>query len=404
MAHFKNSNGDTISVFEIIEFVNQVVPNGSGSKLSRDIGTCASITDKCKRFIERSNYLDLLRFYNWFKVLCEFILEFSTARFNMESPNVKMFCNKYDSYNFFEDKEFISKLADNDCSILNEPYLSYMYLGEEIDKVLNNIKVSIENDIVGITVRFNTDMIIVDDFYIKNGDSATRVKNISKCYANIVKRIIVATVMNDCNFIDEVYNIECNGSTSLKNSLKFNFNINIDKEDSHECKDGRSILGYKSNSDISTNDYVNVLKFNKIFFEALNNNGVVCEVPLEDIDIVYAKLNLLSTYIKLDYGSFYVNVVSGEKKMPYIKYSAKLLESSITNQLNIENEFIDGKLNIEKEFRDSSNLKVELVIDEDVVSYLKHDIATEFIKKYCESIVCKMFKYNCDNVKFLQYV
>ena len=392
MAHFKNSNGDSIDVFEVIEFVNQLAPNDSGFEVLREIRNGAGITDKCKKFINNSNYVDLLRFYNWFKVLCEFILEYSTSGFNNQSPNVKMFCNKYDSYNFFDDKEFISELKKNDCTILNEPYISYMYLGSVIDEVLSNINVSIENDIIGITARFNTDRIIVDDFYIKNNDSATRVKNVSKCYSNMIKRIIVSTIMNDCNFIEEVYNIDGNSRTSLKNSLKFKFNINIDNEDGHVCGKNNSIFGYSSNNAIDTNDYVNVVRFNKVFRESINNNGVVCEAPLKDIDMLYAKLNLLSTYIKLDYGSFSINVVSGDKKMPYIKYSAKLLESSVTNQLNIE-----------KEFKDSSNLKAELLIDEDVVSYLKHDIATGFIKKYCDSIICKRVKYTCDNVSFLQY-
>lgn len=392
MAHFKNSNGDSINIFEIIEFVNQVAPSDSDFEIIRKISNSAGITDKCKKFINNSNYVDLLRFYNWFKVLCEFILEFSTSGFNSQSPNVKMFCNKYDSYNFFDDKEFISELKKNNCTILDEPYISYMYLGEVIDGVLYSTDVSIENDIIGITVRFNTNSIIVDDFYIKNNDSATRVKNISKYYSNIVKRIIVSTIMNDCNFIEEVYNVEGSSRSSLKNSLKLKFIIDIDNEDSYECGKNNSIFGYKPNSAIDTNDYVNIAKFNKVFCESINNNGVVCEAPLKDIDILYENINLLSTYIKLDYGSFSINVISEDKKMPYIKYSAKLLESSITNQLNIE-----------KEFKDSSNLKAELLIDEDVVSYLKHDVATGFIKKYCDSIICKRVKYTCDNVSFLQY-
>ena len=393
MTHFKNSNGDSISVFEIIKFINQVESNESGLYVLNGISTSIDITDKCKRFINNSNYLDLLRFYNWFKLLCEFILEFSTSGFNSKSPNVKMFCNKYESYNFFEDKEFISKLTDDDCAIINNPYIAYMYLGDEIDKVLDNIKVSIENDIIGITVISNTDMIIVDDFYIKNNGIPTRVNNIYKCYDNTVRRIIVATIMNDCNFIEEVYNIEYNNRSSLKNSLKFKFNINICNEDSYWCKESRSIFRYKPNSAIDTNDYLNVSRFNKVLCESLNNNGVVCVAPLKDIDILYENIDLISSYIKLDYGSFSINVVSGDKKMPYIEYSAKLLESSITNQLNIE-----------KEFKDSINLKVELLINEDVVSYLKNDIIAEFIKKYCDSIICKDVKYTYDNISFLQYV
>jgi hypothetical protein len=83
--------------------------------------------------------------------------------------------------------------------------------------------------------------------------------------------------------------------------------------------------------------------------------------------------------------------VSNEKRMLYREYSAKLLESTITNELNIEEEFKNGE-----------ELVAELIIGDKALTDLNSNVITDFILRYCDKVMYENPKYTCDNVVFIQ--
>lgn len=387
MNEFIKSDGSVISAFDVIDYKDEVTNRTNFDVIG--IG----LTDRCIEFTKDMNHIELLRFNMWFRNICEFSLEYHTHYKDIGSKRFQAFCSRYSLEYLLNDSDFINTIECDNGPISNSPYRSYVLVESVVNSMLSDMSVVVENDILSVTVTFNTNRIIINDFYILIGDSKVKVDSRSSYYVDTLNRIVVASILNECDYVKDFYDVSRDGDKCFKYTLRFLFPNFMEKSLYSYNRNKSTLCGYRLVGSLSDKDEVTVSEFNKVFKESISNSGIVCTVSLDDINSLYRKLHVISKYIKFDYSDYVINVVSNGKRMLYREYSAKLLEATITNELNIEEEFKNGE-----------ELVAELIIGNKALTDLNSNAITDFIIRYCDKVIYENPKYTCDNVVFIQDV
>lgn len=387
MNEFIKSDGSVLSSFDVIEYKEEITRRTNFDVIS--IG----LTDRCIEFIKDMNHIELMRFNMWFRNICEFSLEYHTHYKDISSVRFQSFCIKYNLEYLLNDSDFVKNLDCDNGPISNSPYRSYVLVESVIDSMLSDSSIFVENDILSVKVTFNTKRIIINDFYILIGDSKVKIDNRSCYYVDTLNNIVVASILNECDYIKDFYDVNRDGNGHFKYTLRFLFPSFMEKSLYSYNNNKSTLCGYRFMGPLLDKDEVTLSEFNKVFKESMSNSGRVCTVSLNDINSLYRKLHVISKYIKFDYNDYVINVVSNEKRMLYREYSAKLLEATITNELNIEEEFKNGE-----------ELVAELIIGDKALTDLNSNVITDFILRYCDKVMYENPKYTCDNVVFIQEV